>query len=390
MKNIVSILAITLFLSSCVNEDKLLSLQELVDAGDVKAIRAKKIKLNEAVSSIKEELAQIEKAIEALEPTEKKEILVTTTIVKDTLFNHYVEIQGSVETKQNVLVYPEYQGALLKVNVRKGQRVSKGQTLGNIDDGGLGSQLAQLQTQETLAQTTFERQERLWNQEIGSEIQFLQAKAQYESAQNRVKQLKSQLDKTIVKAPFSGVIDDVITEQGTVVAPGVPLFRIVNLSNMYVSAQVPESYLKTIHKGKDVSVYFPVLDKTVQTKIKQSGNYISPTNRSFPIEIDVPNKNGNIKPNLTARLSINDYTAKNAILIPLNVINENADGEQYVYTAFAKAEDNIIIAKQQIITTGKSQGDKVEILSGVKAGDQIIVEGARSVKDNQEVRILTY
>lgn len=390
MKNIVSILAITLFLSSCVNEDKLLSLQELVDAGDVKAIRAKKIKLNEAVSSIKEELAQIEKAIEALEPTEKKEILVTTTIVKDTLFNHYVEIQGSVETKQNVLVYPEYQGALLKVNVRKGQRVSKGQTLGNIDDGGLGSQLAQLQTQETLAQTTFERQERLWNQEIGSEIQFLQAKAQYESAQNRVKQLKSQLDKTIVKAPFSGVIDDVITEQGTVVAPGVPLFRIVNLSNMYVSAQVPESYLKTIHKGKDVSVYFPVLDKTVQTKIKQSGNYISPTNRSFPIEIDVPNKNGNIKPNLTARLSINDYTAKNAILIPLNVINENAEGEQYVYTAFAKAEDNIIIAKQQIITTGKSQGDKVEILSGVKAGDQIIVEGARSVKDNQEVRILTY
>ena len=390
MKNIVSILAITLFLSSCVNEDKLLSLQELVDAGDVKAIRAKKIKLNEAVSSIKEELAQIEKAIEALEPTEKKEILVTTTIVKDTLFNHYVEIQGSVETKQNVLVYPEYQGALLKVNVRKGQRVSKGQTLGNIDDGGLGSQLAQLQTQETLAQTTFERQERLWNQEIGSEIQFLQAKAQYESAQNRVKQLKSQLDKTIVKAPFSGVIDDVITEQGTVVAPGVPLFRIVNLSNMYVSAQVPESYLKTIHKGKDVSVYFPVLDKTVQTKIKQSGNYISPTNRSFPIEIDVPNKNGNIKPNLTARLSINDYTAKNAILIPLNVINENADGEQYVYTAFAKAEDNIIIAKQQIITTGMSQGDKVEILSGVKAGDQIIVEGARSVKDNQEVRILTY
>ena len=398
MKNLLSILAITLFLSSCGNEEKSVSLQELVNESDIKAIRAKKDELNARATAIKEELTQIEKAIELLDPAEKKEVLVTTTVVKDTLFNHYIEIQGSVETKQNVLVYPEYQGTLLRVNVRKGQRVSKGQTLASIDDGGLSSQLAQLQTQEALAQTTFERQERLWSQEIGSEIQFLQAKAQYESAQNMVKQMKSQLGRTVVKAPFSGVIDDVITEQGTVVAPGVPLFRIINLSDMYVSAEVPETYLKTIHKGKNVSVYFPVLDETVETRIKQSGDYINPANRSFPIEIDVPNKNGNIKPNLTARLSINDYTAENAILIPLNVINENAAGEQYVYTAevytepgrSTKAQDNTTVAKQQIITTGKSQGDKIEVLSGIKTGDQIIVEGARSVKDNQEVRILTY
>jgi len=245
-------------------------------------------------------------------------------------------------------VYPEYQGTLLRINVRKGQRVSKGQTLAVIDDGGLSSQLAQLQTQEALAQTTFERQERLWSQEIGSEIQFLQTKAQYESAQNAVKQMKSQL------------------------------------------AEVPETYLKTITKGKDVTVYFPVLDETIKATIKQKGNHINPTNRSFPIEVTVPNKKGLIKPNLTARLLINDYTSKKAILIPLSIINENAAGEQYVYIAFAKAKDNTIIAKQQIITTGKSQGDSIEILSGLKSGDQIIVEGARSVKDNQEVRILTY
>jgi RND family efflux transporter MFP subunit len=277
----------------------------------------------------------------------------------------------------------------VRVQVKKGQRVSKGQTIARIDDGGLSNQVAQLETQAALAKTTFERQERLWNQKIGSEIQFLQAKSQYESSENMVKQMKSQLGKTLVKAPFSGVIDDVITEQGTVVAPGMALFRIVNLSNMYVSAEVPESYLNTVTKGKEVSVFFPVLGETISTTVRQTGNYINPSNRSFPIEIAVPNKTGKVKPNLTARLSINDYTAKNAILIPLNVINENAEGEQYVYTAFAKAEGNKNIAKQKIITTGKSQGDRIEVLSGIKVGDQIIVEGARSVKDEQEVRILT-
>ncbi|MGK0251466.1 MAG: membrane fusion protein (multidrug efflux system), partial [Gammaproteobacteria bacterium] len=162
-----------------------------------------------------------------------------------------------------------------------------------------------------------------------------------------------------------------------------------NLSNMYVRAEVPENYLTTVTNGKEVQVFFPVLGETIETKVRETGNYINPSNRSFPIEVPVPNKNGNVKPNLTAKLSINDYTAENAILIPLNVINENARGEQYVYTAFAKAEDNKIVAQQQIITTGKSQGDRIEVLSGLKAGDKIIVEGARSVKDNQEVRILT-
>jgi RND family efflux transporter MFP subunit len=389
MKKLLSILTIAILVASC-GGDKPQSTEAIIEAGNVEALKAKKTELSTMVSTLTNELAQIEKAIAEKDPAAKKEVLVTTMAVKDTLFNHYVEIQGSVETKQNVLVYPEYQGTLLRVQVKKGQRVSKGQTLARIDDGGLSSQVAQLETQAALAKTTFERQERLWNQKIGSEIQYLQAKTQYESSQDMVKQMRSQLGRTIVKAPFSGVIDDVITEQGTVVSPGMALFRIVNLSNMYVSAEVPETYLTTVRKGKDVNVYFPVLNETIVAKIRQTGDYINPSNRSFPIEVAVPNKKGTIKPNLTARLSINDYTAENAILIPLNVINENATGEQYVYTAFAKADSNTTVAKQQIIKTGKSQGDKIEVLSGLKSGDQIIVEGARSVKDNQEVRILTY
>ena len=389
MKKILSLLTITFLIASC-GGDKLQSIEEIIETGNVETLKAKKTELSTAAATIATELAQIEKAIEEKDPAAKKEVLVTTMAVKDTLFNHYVEIQGNVETKQNVLIYPEYQGTLLRVNVKKGQRVSKGQILARIDDGGLGSQVAQLETQSALAKTTFERQERLWNQKIGSEIQYLQAKSQFESAQNMVDQMKSQLGKTVVRAPFSGVVDDVITEQGTVVAPGMALFRIVNLDDMYVSAEVPETYLTTVRKGKDVRVFFPVLNETIEAKIRQTGDFINPSNRSFPIEVAVPNTKRNVKPNLTARLSINDYTAENAILIPLNVINENATGEQYVYTAFAKADNNTIVAKQHIITTGKSQGDKIEVLSGLKSGDLIIVEGARSVKDNQEVRILTY
>lgn len=390
MKKLLYILTIVVFIASCGDKEGSQSVESIIETGNLEALRAKKTELSDEASTIASQLTQIEKAIEQKDPTAKKQVLVTTMILKDTLFNHYVEIQGNVETKQNVLVYPEYQGILLRVNVKEGQRVAKGQILARIDDGGLSSQVAQMESQEALAKTTFERQERLWNQKIGSEIQFLQAKAQYESAQNVVKQMKSQLGRTLVKAPFSGVIDDVITEQGTVVAPGVALFRVVNLNNMYVSAEIPESYITTVRKGKDVKVSFPILNETIDTKVRQAGDFINPANRSFSIEIGVPNVEGNIKPNLTARLSINDYTAENAILIPLNVINENAEGEQYVYTAFAKADNDTTIAKRQIITTGKTQNDQIEVLSGLKSGDLIIVEGARSVKDNQEVQILTY
>lgn len=390
MKKYITLAIITIALVSCGGNTEGKSVEALLESGTVAELQAKKEALKQEVSLKNEQLAQLEKTLEEKSPREKKEVLITTMTVKDTVFNHFIELQGNVQTKQNVLIYPEYQGTLSRIFVKEGQRVSKGQTLARIDDGGLSSQVAQAESQAALAQTTFERQQRLWDQKIGSEIQYLQAKTQYESAQNVVKQLKSQLGKTSVQAPFSGVIDQVITDQGTVVSPGVALFRIVNLDNMYVAAEVPESYLPTVTKGKMVKVEFPVLGETIKTTVRQTGNYIKPSNRSFAIEVGVPNKEGRVKPNLTARLSINDYTANNAILIPLNVINENAAGEQFVYTAFAKAEDNSIVAKQKIITTGKTQGDRIEVLSGIKTGEKIIVEGARSVKDNQAVKILTY
>jgi RND family efflux transporter MFP subunit len=334
------------------------------------------------------ELKTLDSAIAQLDDNAKLP-LVTTFEVKPEKFDHYLELQGDVTTKQNVLIYPEMAGTLYRVYVKEGQKVAKGQVLASIDDGGLSSQLAQARTQAELGKTTFERQKRLWEQNIGSEIQYLQAKTTYEAQQSAVKQLESQVGKSTIRAPFAGIIDDVIKDQGTVVTPGPgsEVFRIVNLSNMYIKVDVPESHLPNVTPGKDVRVYFPVLGDSVVTKIRQTGNFINPSNRSFTAEIPVPSKDGKVKPNLTAKVMINDYTNENAILIPQSIVSENADGEQYVFLVDADSISSDPVAKKVVIETGKTQGDYVEVLSGINSGDGIIDEGARSVKEGQKVKI---
>jgi RND family efflux transporter MFP subunit len=301
-----------------------------------------------------------------------------------------LELQGDVTTKQNVLIYPEMAGTLQRVYVKEGQRVSKGQLLATIDDGGLSSSLAQMKTQLALAETTFERQKRLWDQNIGSEIQYLQAKSSYESQKSAVEQMQSQVGKSSIRAPFSGIIDDVIKDQGTVVSPGPgsEVFRIVNLSDMYVEVEVPENYLGGIQAGKEAKVYFPVLGDTIISKIRQTGNFINPSNRAFTVEIPVPNKSGMVKPNLTAKVSLNDYSNENAILIPQGIISENSEGEQFLYIAEKSGDDATATVKRKIIETGLTQGRFVEVIAGVSPGDFLIDEGARTVKDGQEVKIL--
>jgi membrane fusion protein (multidrug efflux system) len=204
-----------------------------------------------------------------------------------------------------------------------------------------------------------------------------------------VSQAQSQLGKSSIRAPFSGIIDNVIKDQGTVVAPGQgsEVFRLVNLSDMFIEVEVPETYLGSVVKGKEALVYFPVLGDSIATKIRETGNFINPSNRSFEVEIPVPNKEGKIKPNLTAKVNLNDYTNENAILIPTSIISENAEGDQYVFVAMEPNLDNEAVVKRTIISTGKTQGAKIEVLTGLEDGNLIIKEGARSVKDGQKVKI---
>lgn len=386
MKYIYALVLASLLLTSC-GGDKKKSVEDIIATNDLELIRKKKTELDASSQEISAQLKALEESIKELDPQEKIP-LITTFPAKETVFNHFVELQGNVNTKQNLVIYPEYSGVLSRVYVKEGQKVSKGQILAKIDDGGLSQQLSQLKIQADLAKTTFERQQRLWNQKIGSEIQYLQAKATYEAQLEATKQLQQQVGKTVVRAPFSGSIDDVITEQGSVVAPGQSmLFRIVNLSDMYIETDVPERYVSDIVKGKEVKVDFPVLGKEVDAKVRQAGNFINPANRTFRVEVALPNKDITIKPNLTAKLKINDYTNKNAILIPQSIISENAEGKQYVYTITDKVENKAKV-KREFIETGRTQGDYIEVLSGIENGEEIIDEGARSVKDGQDVKIL--
>lgn len=385
MKYTYLILISTVILASCGNKEQ--SVEDIIGSNNLEQIRAKKATLDTEQQELTTQLKQLETKIKELDPQERIP-LITTFAAKETIFTHYVELQGSVNTKQNLVIFPEYSGVLSKVYVKEGQQVTKGQMLAKIDDGGLNQQLAQLQIQTELAKTTFERQERLWNQKIGSEIQYLQTKSSYQAQQQAVSQLQVQVGKTVVRAPFTGTIDDVITEQGSVVAPGQSeLFRIVNLKDMYIETDVPERYISDVVPGKDVKVDFPILGKSMDAKVRQAGNFINPANRTFKIEVAVSNKDKSIKPNLTAKLKINDYTNEKAILIPQSIISENAKGEQYVYTIIDKVENKATV-KREIITTGKTQGDYIEVLSGIKNEEEIIDEGARSVKDGQEVKIL--
>lgn len=385
-KKIYIIVLTSILFLSC-GGDKKNSTASVIENGSLEQLRAKRSELVQQADALSKELALIDDAIGKKDANHKL-ALITVIAAKDTVFNHYLELQASVQTKENIVLNAEMGGILQQVYVTEGQNVTKGQTLGKIDDGGLSSQLAQLETQAALAKTTFERQQNLWNQKIGSEIQFLQAKTNYNAQLKAVAQMKSQLAKTIIRAPFKGTIDDIITEKGSVVGPGTPVMRIVSLNNMYLEAEVPEKNIGSVKKGSEVIVNFPVLGESLNTKVSQVSNYINPENRSFNIQVAVPNKNGKIKPNLTSKIQIKDYSNPNAITVPISIISENAEGEQYLYIADNLNKDGNAIAKKVIIKTGQSQNGSIEITEGIKDGDQIINEGARSVKDGQKVSII--
>lgn len=386
MKKLIQLSIIGIVLASCGGGGND-SVETVIATSDLEEIRAKRDAVTENIKALEDQVKLLDSAILELDDNAKLP-LVTTMAITPKEFQHFLELQGDVMTRQNVLVYPEMAGTLNRVYVKEGQRVSKGQLLASIDDGGLSNQLAQMKTQLELAKTTFERQKRLWDQNIGSEIQYLQAKTQYEAQENAVKQMESQLGKSSIRAPFSGIIDDVIKDQGTVVSPGPgsEVFRIVNLSDMYVEVEVPEAHLPNVTPGKAVEVYFPVLGESVSTQVRQTGNFINPSNRAFTVEIPVSNEKGTIKPNLTAQVKINDYTNDQAILIPQSVVSENAEGEQYVY--LVTEENNEQIAKKAIVELGKTQGDYVEVINGLTANTNLIVEGARRVREGQSVKVL--
>ena len=287
------------------------------------------------------------------------------------------------------MILPEFQGTLEQIFVSEGQKVKKGQLLAEINDSGLKEQVDQLIIQANFAKENFERTERLWNNSIGSEIQFLKSKTDFESSQKMVEQMKDRLAKTKIYAPFEGEIDEIISNQGSNLIPGISqILRLVNLDKIYAEASVSEKYIAYIDQGTDVIVQVPLLGKEIVSKIIQTGNFINPSNRTFRVEVPIENIDNKIKQNLDAKIKINIYSKQDAVVIPLRIVREDASGENFVYVMTEDTKDEVYITTKTFISLGNKNSTEVEVTDGLKIGDVLVLEGANIVEDSQRVKII--
>ena len=374
------------FLATACTENKPRTEKSALEPKNLDALQVQKNELTQQLNTLQIELDKVNAAIDARSVSEKR-TLVSAITVEESNFEHTVEIQANIQTRQNLTLYPEFAGKLIRIYTQEGEEVKKGAVLAAIDDSGLKEQLDQIELQLKLAETTFERTARLWDQKIGSEMQYLEAKTRYEAQKKQYDQMKKQLAKTKIIAPFSGIIDRVFANQGANVAPGVtPILRIVNLKHMYAEADVPERYLPALKEGSKAAVEIPVLGQTLQTQIHQIGNYIQPSNRTFRIEAPLENPEGIIKPNLNARIRIIDYSNPKALMIPRRIIRENAEGAYFVFALVNPEDEKGYTAAQRFVKLGKSKGDLIEITAGITANDLLIDEGVSQVESDQKVK----
>ena len=369
---------------SCSNNES--TFEEVLKSTNIELLKEKRDQLTDIQQKTYEKINLIDSRLKAIS-NESKDPIVYVKKLEQSTFKHYVELQGDVKSNKIVSIFPEFSGIVKEIKVKSGDNVIKGQKLAIIDDGGLKQQLAQLKITFELVKTTYERQKRLWEQKIGSEIQYLETKSIYEAQKQSIDQINKQLEKTVIKAPFDGVIDNVIVKEGEVIYPGRSnLMLLVNLDNMYVESKVPEKYLNTVTENKDVIMYFPMLDLNLESNIKYSANFINPSNRTFRIEADIPTNIYNIKPNLNAKIKVNDYTNENAITVKLNHINIDSENNKYVYKIVNKENTNYAV--KTAIETGLKNGDFIEVTKGLLKNDIIVTEGFRNLTNNSTVKII--
>jgi membrane fusion protein (multidrug efflux system) len=344
-----------------------------------KALLAQK---TEELKTLEKSIADLKKEIETMDPGSKKDILVVSIdTVKKEKFTRYIDLQGVVQSEDLVNAASDMGGRILQLSVKEGQKVSKGQLIARTDVESVRTQKDELNKALDLARDVYERQKRLWDQNIGSEIQYLQAKNNMERLEKNLLTIESQLKKSNVYAPISGVVDMVFLKQGEVAGPGVPIVQILNTYRVKVVSDVPENYLGKVKVGNKVDVFFPTLNKNVQKPITMLGRTIDPSNRTFKVEINVDNVYNDLKPNLLSVIKLNDYTLNDAIVVPLELIQQQVDGQKFMYVAENK--NNQWSAKKVIVTTGESTEGKTIVSSGLQPGDKIIVKGARSITQGQ-------
>lgn len=348
---------------------------------DLKGKKQYVAKKKAEIREIQKEIDLVNKDIMKLDPPkEKQAVAVKTKVIVPDVFKRYTELEARVVSEDAANVSSDIGGRLVRLNVKEGDYVKRGQLIGVTDVELLETQMAEVNTSLSLANTVFEKQSRLWKQNIGSEIQYLQAKNNVEQLQKSVESLKTRIKKKNLYAPISGAVDMEFVGEGEMTGPGTPIVRILNTSKVKVVADVQESLLGSVKKGDAVEVFYPALDKTVTHKITQIGRTIDPTNRTFKVEIKADNSKRDLKPNLLSIVKINDFTAENSLFIPLDIIREEVTGDKYIYKVVEK--DGKKIAKKAKITLGESSGNKIIVESGISSNDEIIITGGSSLADN--------
>ena len=383
MKKLIITLSL-IFLFGC-NSSRNSSINDLINKGDLETLKKKKKEYVDLMNDLRLDLNDINNGIMLLDENEQIQVISKFNVIEKE-FTTYVELQANLKSRKNVVILSEFQGALKNLFVREGQLVKKGELLAEINDSGLKEQLDQMLIQANYTKDNFDRVKRLWEKNIGSEMQFLKAKSDFETNNKMVEQIRDQLSKTKIYAPFDGEIDEIISNLGSNLVPGSSILRVVNLDIIYAEAQVPEKYVSSIELGTEALVSIPLLNKEVTSKIVQSGNFINPNNRTFRVEAPVENKDKRIKQNLNARIKIKNYSNIKALVVPLRVIREDASGRPFIYKLVETDKKDILLTVKIFVETGANNDEEIEITKGLSIGDIIVLEGANNVEDNQRVR----
>jgi len=337
------------------------------------------------LADLKSQQKEIETKIKSLEKelgggkkVEATPINVTVTAVEPQNFKHFVEAQGIVTSKNIVMVTPQMGGAITSLLLTDGQVVKKGQLVATIDNSVMKESLIEIRTQLDLANTLFNKQKTLWDQQIGTEVQYLQAKANKESLEKRIGTMETQLGMSKVYAPISGTVEKVIQKAGEMGMPGAPMAQIVNVGDLKITAKIGDTYVGSVKKGDAITVKFPDINKEFTTRISLVNGLIDPSSRTFGIEANIPNLGGTLKPNQVAIININDLSKSNSLIVSQNVVQKTESGD-LVYVAIT--ENGKKVAKAKKVKTGIAYNGNVEILEGLTTGEMVITQGYQDLVD---------
>jgi RND family efflux transporter MFP subunit len=337
-------------------------------------------------ATLKVKIAELEKEVQASTGDSSEQKVEIVTIGKPLVktFQHFLEVQGKVDSDENSGISAKAPGVITDVRVQRGDRVVRGQVLIQLDDAVMRQGMAELKNTWELANTVYLKQKKLWDQKIGTEIQYLTAKNNKESLDRKERTMEEQIDMYRIKSPINGTVDEVVPKIGETVAPGLPLVRVINLDKSKVVAEVSESYASKIHAGDEVMVRFPDENKEIKSKIRVVSQAINPTNRTFTVELALNSKEVVLHPNMIVIVRINDYKKDKAVVIPVNIVQKD-EKTTFVYVAVPKG--NKYAAGKKVIQTGSAYGDEVEILSGLNAEDNVITGGYQNVTDGQDIEV---